>query len=248
MAKTVLQYVTACLESMDSDAVTAISDTAESQQVANFLQDVYFEFVNRDEWPWLESAITLTAAATVSLPTKFTIPVTVKEVLRFSYNDDKTGSSPHYKPLTYCEPGDFIDRYGQLAKASNNQLVTIETGLKLYVYNDRMPTYWTSFNDRDIFLDSFDSAIESTVAISKASTWGVVIPTFTVSGSFTPQLPEHLVPLLQSLLNERAHLKLKQQDSPVDTAVANRQTSQSRRRPSVTQGQKDYHANRYGKR
>lgn len=243
--KNVLQYVQSCLSTMESDEVDSIAETAESMQVAELLKDLYYELINRQEWEFLKGAVTLTAAGDTAAPTKFTAPTGLRHLTNLWYNVADSGVSRRH--LQYVEPVEFLDRLGSGDAATGKLLVTHGSQLQFYVRTDRQPTFYTTFDDNVVYCDAYDSTVESTLQTSKVSAWGVVIPDFTVEDGFEPELPEHMIPLLQATLNASAHLYFKQQASAPDEARVRRQLAQARTRNSKIASREYYYANRFGR-
>lgn len=248
MAKTVLEYVQACLNTMDSDQVDAIADTAESMQVAEHLKEVYEELINREDWAFLFGPATLTAAADVTQPTKFTVPETVRFLETIKYDIADAGDEYVGRELKYLEPVDFLNRFSNQPDQTSTQLVTVNSQIKFYVRNDQHPRYFTSFDELTIHCDAFDSSIEATLTSARMSVWACSTPTFTVADGFAPVIPRHMEPLLQSELNRQAHLYFKQQVSTPDEKKASRQLANARRRDSrITRETDEYYTNGFGR-
>jgi len=69
-------------------------------------------------------------------------------------------------------------------------------GTPLYIRNDRMPSYYTSFDDYHIVMDAYDATVESTLQQSKTRAYGTVYPTFSQTDSFEPDLDDTMLPFL----------------------------------------------------
>lgn len=244
MAKNVLQYVQYALTTMDSDQVDEIADTEESMQVAELLREVYYEFINREEWPWLERGLDISSAASTALPTNLTLPENTKVVWDLYYKSDDTDS---FQPLKYLPPKEFVHRFS--TKGGDDQLIEPQLGVACYIGTDRNPSCWTSFDDESITCDAFKSTVESTLVSDKVKSWGVFIPDFQVTNTFEPLIPRHLQPTLQALLNDAAHAYFKQQDSRPDAERVLRQMGQARRRPASTRdGFDSYYTAKFGRK
>lgn len=251
MAKTVLQYVQACLSTMDSDSVTTISGTVESQQIADCLFDTYYELLNREEWDWLHGPIQLVQVGSALTPTSFTIPPLVRQLKYISYNIDETGTSYTADEILYVPPEEFLRRYGNSTVGTGTQqLVTLGSQLKFFVTNNQQPKYWTTFDDTTIVMDAYKIAVDPTFLLTtKITCLGVQNPSFTVADSFVPVMPEHMIPLLQHELNAASHIYFKQAVSKVDEKKATRQMAQARRKGArVPDINKQYYANAFGRR
>lgn len=246
--KTVLQYVQACLSTMDSDDVDAIAETEEATQIANLLADVYAELINRQDWEFLKRPITLTAAGDSAKPTLFNVPVGVRELRKVWYNISSLPGGLNRRELKRLEPEDFLERYGSGEPGGNRILVQAGQQLQFTVRNDKAPEFYTTFDDRSLWCDSYDLTVETSLVSSKVSAYGVVVPVFEVTDNHVPDLPENMVPLLQSTLNGVSHLYFKQQASPPDEARALRQMAQARRKNSVVASRESYYANAFGRR
>ncbi len=243
--KTVLEYTQACLSTMDSDNVDDIADTVEAGQVANLLKDTYYELINRQEWEFLNGPISLVAAVDVADRTRFTVANTLRHLKALWYNVSNSGGTERRK-LHYLEPVDFLDRFSG-AEGDNKQLVSLGSQLQFYVYTDRMPYFYTTFDDQSVHCEAVDLTIESTLQTQKVSAYGVAIPAFQVTNVFVPTLPEHMIPLLQASLNSAAHLYFKQQESAVDTARERRQLARARMENSKVAARESYYANQFGR-
>ena len=243
--KNVLQYVQSCLNTMDSDEVDTIADTAEATQIAELLEDVYYELLNRQEWEFLKGPVTLTAAGDITNPTKFTVPAGLRHLHKVWYNIDESGGM-NRRELLFVEPEDFLLRTGGSA-AAGKLLITEGSQLQFYVRTDRMPTFYTTFDDVTIYCDAYKASIETSLVTSKISAFGVALPAFAVDDEFVPELPENMVPLLQATLNATSHLYFKQQASAPDEARVRRQLAQARTRNSIVASRSTYYANSFGR-
>jgi len=247
MAKNVLAYVQACLNVMDSDQVDDNNDTSESLQVAEHLKEVYLELMNRQEWQHLHGAITLTAAADVNSPTQFAIPETVRYIDYLAYNTSEQGEYRRQE-LKYLEPECFVQRFANGEDATNKLLVTVGTKEQFYVTLDAWPMFWTSFDDQTIYMDAVHQDFDSTLVATKLSARGVIVPTFSVTNSHTPNIPLHMEPLLQAELNRECFKYFKQVESTSDEKKAKRQLARARRESSKIERESDrFYVNRFGR-
>lgn len=247
MIKNVLDYVQATLSVMDSDLVDTIGDTEESSQIAHLLQDVYEELMAREEWAHLHGPLTLTAAADVTKPATFTLPADIKYVTSLSYNTSETGA---YRKgdLCYLEPQVFLNRYSTGEGQANKLLVSVGTNLQYYCGLDNWPTHWTSFDDLTVVMNSVHKGYDSTLTADKLQGWGVTLAPFQVTDEFVPDLPRHMVPLLQAELNRQAFQYFKQIESKTDEQKAARQLARHRRENSrLTRPADQWYRNRFGR-
>lgn len=213
MAKlTLLEMVVDILNDMDSDEVNSIDDTIESSQVAQILKTVYFEMISTRNWPHLHKLLTFENSGTASRPTHLRITDDVKELGCINYNKQRLGETRRrYEEIKYLDPDSFL----RLSNSRNNDndnidVITDLSGIEILIYNDRHPTYYTTFDDQWLVFDSFDSDVDTTLVASKVQSQGFVNPTWTTSDSFVPDLPIEAFPTLLADAKSTAFLALKQ--------------------------------------
>jgi hypothetical protein len=66
----------------------------------------------------------------------------------------------------------------------------------LLIRNDRMPRYYTSFDDLHIVMDAYDATTESILQESKTQAFGTTYPTFNLVDSFEPDIDDTMLPYL----------------------------------------------------
>lgn len=249
MAKTVLEYVTDYLSDASSDLVESIEDTEESLQVAKLLRSVYYEWIEREEFAWLEKGFTLTEAASASTPTSFTLPADVTKIagIRFlRYNIDETGSNPWYRPLIYLAPEEFLRRQAGLRTTSATTHVTVDNQ-PFYVYNNKMPEYWTALTPTTIVMDGHKASIDPWLDEAKLHGRALYRPSFTLSDSFEPTVPLDLEPTLQAMLNAAAFNHFKESESTPDERRQQRQHAGAVHKNTQVRGNNDPSINRFGR-
>lgn len=209
---TLLQMTQDILSALDSDKVNSISDTAESEQVVDIIRDVYYELLSDKEWPHLWQLQPLTALGDTSHPNYLTIPDSVVEMKDFRYNKRKsTDTKDKYETVEYLSPEDFLNVCNSYdSSAADSVSITDFDGAKFVIKNDEAPTYWTTFDDKYIVTNSYDSGVDSTLQASKTQVMAYVTPTFTESDVFVPDFPEDVLPYLLAESKSRAFVNLKQ--------------------------------------
>jgi hypothetical protein len=81
--------------------------------------------------------------------------------------------------------------------SSNVVVVTdVKGGTPLYIRNDRMPSYYTSFDDENIVMDSFDISVDVILQTSKTRAYGYIYPTFNQTDDFIPDVDDTMLPYL----------------------------------------------------
>lgn len=190
MKRTLLQIVQNILSDMDSEDVNSISDSIEAEQIASVVRDVYYNMVSTRMIPEHQELLTLTSLSDSNRPTHFSIPDNVKKIDIVQYNVSKTGGV-EFKTLKYLEPIEFLN-----LNKDGISVNSVNGNVTVLIRNDKMPSYYTLFDDEHLVMDSYDSSVSLTLAQSKTRCYGHKIPTFTVSDNFTPDIDEVLFPYL----------------------------------------------------
>lgn len=193
MQMTLLELVQSILSDLDSEDVNSISDTIEAEQIASVVRDTYYNIIAGREFPEHQQLLKLTALSDSSYPTHLRLPDTVRRLDTFWYNVSDDGGN-EFRELQWCEPEKFLTLH---TGTSNTTAISDKNSGSTYlVGNDKMPTYWTSFDNYYIVLDSHDSTVDTTVQSSKSRVLGLIYPAFTISDSFTPDLDQNWFPYL----------------------------------------------------
>lgn len=196
MKTTLLSLVQSILSDMDSEAVNSISDTVEAQQVASVIEDTYYNIISNRDIPELKRIINLTSLSDNTRPTHFKYPSNVKELEDVRYNVSLSGGVS-YSVIPFVDPLEFLSRQGSDDSADNvTQVQDVDTTAIFLIFNDRMPTYYTSFDDEHIVFNAYDSSIDTVLQASKTMAYGTVYPTFSIADSFEPHLDDNMMPYL----------------------------------------------------
>jgi hypothetical protein len=225
MKMSLLEMVTDILNDMDSDEVNSITDTIESQQVAQIVKTCYFEMLGNRNWPHLRQMFQLNDSGYIDKPNYLKIPDNIKELSFFKY-DKFTASNPKTTILDveYKHPDSFLRLVSSRNSLNANvQTVSDFSGVKLLILKDVPPTYWTSFDDTYIVTDSYDNAVDDTLHASKTQCLGYVEPLWNHENDFIPDLPSEAFSALLSEAKSTAFLALKQVPNQKAEQKANRQ-------------------------
>jgi hypothetical protein len=223
--KTLLKIVQDILSDMDADNVNSIDDTIESQQVAQIVESTYYEMLGNRNWPHLGKVIQLDSLSDLAKPNYLKLPDNLKELSFFKYEKQKQDETKIVlHDVIYKEPDSFL-RFVSARNSDNDnvQVVNDFGGTKLLIFNDKAPSYWTSFDDTHLVTDSYDSAVESTLQSSKSQCQAYIIPSFTQSNSFIPDLPIDAFPALIEEAKSTAFFVLKQMVNTKAEQKASRQ-------------------------
>lgn len=185
--------VQSILSDMDSEAVNSISDSVEAEQVASVIQDTFFNLIAARDIPEHRQLIKLTSLSDSDKPTHFKYPTNTRQLSRVDYNVATTGTT--YREITFVEPMVFIDRMNQ-DTSSSITVTDVAGGTTLFIGNSTSPSYYTSFDDEHIVMDSYDADVDSTLQNIKSRAFGYVYPTFTIEDSFQPDLDDTMLPYM----------------------------------------------------
>jgi len=210
--KTLLELTQAVLEDLSGDEVNSISDTTESEQVAGHIRKVYDALMSHTVWPHTRRAVVLVPRSDLSFPTHLTTADNLKELTEVWYNKIKLGETKkNYKELKWLSHDDFLRKLNVRDSTSTNvDVITDDSGIDLLIMNDKAPEYYTSFDDVNIILDSYDSEVDSTIQQSKLQAIGFIMPEFLMEDSFVPDLPADAFSLLLEESVSRCQFKMRQ--------------------------------------
>ena len=227
MKMTVLEIIQEVLSYIDGDEVTDWDDTTESEQVYTIVKSTYYNMMSNRLWPHLRKGVTVATLADVNTPTHMALADTIKELCFINYDvATTTDTRKKYTELKYLSSEEFIHRTNQEDDSlSEVQVVTDLSGIELMIRNDRAPTYYTSFDDENLVMDSFDSAVSTTLETAKVQAQAYVLPTWTDgTDSFIPDLPDDAFRSLVESCKSVASQSLIQTADPKAEQEATRQS------------------------
>lgn len=238
MKYTLLEMVQDILSDMDSDEVNSIDDTVEAQQVAQIIKTCYFEMIANRNWPHLRKLIQLDPSLDTTRPVYLKIPEEVKELEFLRYDITKADKvNQEWRTLKYKEPIEFLD-YVSTRNSSNDNVVKItdHSGVELLIVNDLAPTYWTSFDDVHLIVDSYDKEVDDTIKKSKTAACVYINPSWERMDESVPNLPIEAFPALLEEAKSTAFLALKQMANQKAEQKAKRQQSWLSRKAWTAKG------------
>ena len=213
MAKySLLDMVQDILNDMDGDEVNSIDDTVESSQVAQIVKSTYFAMMSTRNWPHLRKPIQLTPTTDLAQPTQMYVDDDIKELYFINYDTRKVGDTRAYwTKMKWREPDDFLritNSYN--VQEANVDSVQTENQLDIQVFNDRSPTIYTSFDDRTLIFNAYDSARESNLQSTYFQSMAYIMPTWLPEDDFIPDLPDEAFMALIEEAKSRSSMKLRQ--------------------------------------
>lgn len=215
---TLIEIINDILRATKSHGVSDWQDTDESRSAAyivrrqlNSLVKLYPESVKRDK------IRELSALSNEDTPTSFTKSPEIEEIYWIKYKTDGK-----YKTVTYVTPEDFINR-ADMADVSQTYIQTVTiNSVEVPIFNDRLPKYWTTFDNSVIVMDAFDSTVDNTLRSSKSQAYVREKPTFTFSNTFEIPLDETIISILLEEAISSAYVEFKGSINPKAEAQARR--------------------------
>jgi len=227
MKMTLLEYVQDILNDMDSDEVNSIQDTVESEQVAQIVKSTFYAMMSDRNWPHTKKTIILDASGESAKPTHMKLPDNVKELISVHYNCAKDGETRRrYRDMRWMETDTYLRKQNGLNTDSAEVDIILDySGVELAIRSNSAPTGYTSFDDKHLVFDSYDSEVDDTLKSSKIQALAYVTPDWTHEDTFIPDLPEEAVTALLEAAKGRAMFKLKQM---VDITASREEQKQNR--------------------
>ena len=226
MAKmTLLEMTQDILSDMDSDEVNSINDSVESLQVAQIIKTTYYNIIDGKDYDFLYELFQLDASGTSSRPTHMKLPENIIDLKYIKYNcKTLTDTKDKYLKIKYLMPEDFMEVVDSRdSSKSNVTVVTDSTGISINVMNDKAPEYFTSFDDENLMFDSYDSQVDTTLQNNKTQCHGKRSVAFTLSDSFTPDLPVQMFSYLLAEAKSTVFVTLKQMPNAKAEQISNSQ-------------------------
>jgi hypothetical protein len=212
MNYTVLEMTQNILASMDSDEVSSISDTAESQQVSEIIRTAYFNILSRANLPEHKTLFQLIGESS-SYPVLLNRPSTVSYIEWIKYNNIDDDGNDTYEYITILPLQQFLDNMHMLQNVTDVSTVEsfVLNDATYYFTNDTKPRYCTIIDDYYVLFDSYDNTVDTTnLQNDKTLCYGQTLPAFTLNDSFVPDLDDQQFPLLLNEAKSLAFLELKQ--------------------------------------
>lgn len=224
MKMTLLEIVQDILNDLDSDEVNSISDTIESEQVAQIVKTCYYEMIGNRNWPHLKKLFQMEHAGSLTKPNYLRIPEDIKELEFIRYEYATVSGKVEFKDLKFEYPDVFLRKTSSRDSSSDNISTVIDySGSKLLIVNDKPPSFWTTFDDTYIVTDAYDKNEDDTLKKSKTQCMGYFTPAWVHADTAVPNLPVEAFPALLAEAKSTAFIAVKQMTNQKAEQKANRQ-------------------------
>ena len=229
--KTLLDLVQEILSEMNSDEVNSIGDTVEAMQVAQIIETTYENIMSDRLWTHTLNLFQLEASTTTSKPTHMRIQDNIIKTEWIKYNKaTATDTLKKFSEVEYKAPEDFLILLnGRDNTSSTIDTVVDDSGIDLFIINDKAPTFYTSFDDEYLIFDSYDSGVESTLQKSKTMGYAYIEPAWSTTDTFIPDLPSKYFPYLLAEAKSTCFVSIKQDPNEKVEQISRRQRTRTAR-------------------
>ena len=195
MKMSLLDMVIDIMSDMDSDNVSAIGDSGESTQVARIVRSVYFEMIARKDWPHLRKTLALENSGVSAQPNRLKLPTAISKLDYFAYSSRKTVTEDQkFREMKYLYPDQFLQHTNGRKTSNTNVDEVVISDMTMFILNDAIPTYYTSFDDEWLVLDSYVSDLSTTLTGGQAQCIAYSQPECTHEDTFVPHIPTEVFP------------------------------------------------------
>lgn len=239
MIPTMLDMINSTLIDMGRPAVETMGGSVDAQRVEQVYKQVYRSLLSRKLWPYRQEVGTLHNSGDATKPTVMMIPDNIErvDVVMYGYEGKRE--------IDFVEPDVFLSLHQ--GDGTNKVRVAVSTSGSVYVNNDGPPSMWTSFDDKAVVFNAYDSSKETTMNSSNCMIIGHSIPSWPTSAEDRLDIPTRHFGMYDSLARAACHEKIRKEASPVDSywggALYGRLLHESR-----TAGDQKGARTRYGRR
>lgn len=213
---TLLEVVQRVLESMDSDEVNSISDTTESDTVANIVKENFLFITGQSDSPVEKTLFELEASGDSTKPILMTKPSNIWDIEWIKYNvRDTNDDHDIFELIEQKSLPEFLDIIHGYDTSDTNvssftYTFTNADTVSFHYYTDGAPTIYTVIEGDKVFFNSHDSVVDTTLQKTKSLAYGSEQHVFTKSDSFEIPLDQRQIVWLINECKDQAAVELKQ--------------------------------------
>lgn len=215
MKMTLLKMTQQILRSLKGEQVDDITETEESSLVADIIEECYYSIVSESDLLEEKTLFELLSSTDPAKPVTMSLPDDVIGLEWVEYDTQtETDTRANYRLLTYYTLRDFLDMTNQFnTDETFVETMTLTTGsldtIDFKYRNDKAPEYYTSFDDRQLVFDSYDSAVDSTLQKNKTKCFGLKESKWRKENDFVPAIDAQQFNLLYQEAKATAWAELK---------------------------------------
>jgi hypothetical protein len=149
---TLLDMTQNIMSALGSDEINSITDTVESQQVAQIIKNKFFDIISRDDLGEHMKLFQLTASGDNALPVLMYRPDHVNKIewIKYYNDDDDADTSDGFEYVTILPLQQFMDMVDAYdTNADNVDTYTFDVGADSWtmkMQNDKTPQFCTVVN------------------------------------------------------------------------------------------------------
>jgi hypothetical protein len=243
--KTILELVQKIGHAISSDEIDTLGESQEAFDIIEVLKQTYDEVLDRRTWEFMKDRVLQLDArlAGDNILTNLKIPDSVLKIQCLRYLDD----NDKYRDLTYMSPCDFVTKLHNNNPADVDVTTVISPdGVPLYVKTNKAPQYWTSFDEANVTMDSYEGDKTAGVIAGSSAIIATIKPVATWEATALLPIPERMETLILNEAIASANYRLRQTADPRSERIARRQgVSLRENEPKTNRDQKERH---YGRR
>jgi hypothetical protein len=193
-----IELVQDILSEADSDNVSQLSDTVESEQCARIIRDAFRTIVDVYDVKLSDQIQQLDATSTTT-PAAMTRPAGMYNIQSVRYDQVQSiGGDPIFQNVPYVTAEDFINRTSNRTLSDTTTQAMVIEGHSVLIKNDRAPTCFTILGGYDtLVFDAVNLALETNLQSSKSIVYGTIKPELSLTTGATIDLPEGLFTCLR---------------------------------------------------
>lgn len=236
MQRTLLYTTQRVLEKLNLDPVNSINDTEDSLLISREAESTFYDLMTRGDWPDKIDLIEVNSVSDLDNPTALELGSEVHFIKSLRYDITETGETKKViRDLIWLSPEDFLEKSYNLNTDEDGVQEVEYKDIPIFVRNDTAPTYYTSFDNKTLICDSYDSDTEDTLIGTKTICQGKTVPTWLQDDTFVIPVPDNLYPLYLSMLASACSIYMNSEVNQEDERRQQRGMSRMRREAIATE-------------
>lgn len=235
MSRTLLYTVQRVMEKLNLDPINSIGDTEDAILISREAETTFYDMLTRGEWKANLELVTVESVSDISRKTVLRIPDNVTKISSVRYDCSYPDKNKDIRRIVFLEPEEFLERSYNLSTDSDNVEENVINNKTILVENNRMPLYYTSFDNEHIVFDSYDKEVEDTVDPEKVICYGEITPSWLEEDTFVIPIQDNLYPLYLASLTSACSIYLMSNISQEDERRQARGISRMRREQTKTE-------------
>lgn len=223
--QTLLEIVQDLLASVEDDEVNSITDVESSVRAANIVKQNFYEIVAAGDLPEHYDFFELETTSDPTKPTLMTMPTNVGSISWVKYNNS-VEDTVEFKRVTFLSLDTFIERMYNLSETDADVTHFTHTisgsTIDFLVKNNLAPQFYTTFDDRTVVFDSFNSDEDTFLVKNKTLCYGQILPVFVMEDDFILPLDQKQYALLLHESKRQLFNEFRQSDNPLSAQKARR--------------------------